>query len=322
MLEEFILSPDALQDEISFLFPPLLMDGKITLLYSSAGVGKTTFVCRMILQLFDAGKLKRVVYIFPDSDTTNSSFAAVVERYYDGTPTSPFVPIIPRPPFLNKLFTLFRKGKLEELTQSDLVVVDSLEQLFELNGKDFHKLVGFFFSLLRELANNRTSVLLLHHTNKAGELAGRSVISTQSDAVYRLRREGKLKWFGECSKHRGGEHLNGRVDFYAEVREGALVVRNDVVDERYSEVVHLITQVLEGRRLRQSEIISGVQKLARKEDNEVGIHKIRKVLVKYDGILWKSERVRNSLEYELIGDGQVETSEVPEYVSEYAFPPP
>jgi hypothetical protein len=155
------------------------------------------------------------------------------------------------------------------------------------------------------------SILILHHTNKSGvEFSGRSVILNQSDVVYRLRRAGKFKWFGDALKHRGAKELNGKIDFYAELTEEGIEFSTDMVDDRYGYVVHLIKQVLaEKGRLRQYELVREVKKEAKKEDEkaEIGINKIREALAKYDGVYWHAERgEKNALEYELIVQVKVE----------------
>jgi len=195
----------------------------------------------------------------------------------------------------------------------DLVVIDSLEQFFDLVGLDFHRNVGVFFGVLRRLAIQGVSILLLHHTNKGGvEFSGRSTVINQSDVVYRLRKAGKYKWYGDAIKHRGARKLNGKMDFYAELTENGVEFSTDVVDDRYGYVVHLIRQVLARGRLRQYEVIKEVKAEAKKEDEkaEVGINKIREALAKYDGVYWVAEKgERNSLEYELLEEQAVERTE-------------
>jgi len=143
------------------------------------------------------------------------------------------------------------------------------------------------------------------------EFSGRSTIVNQSDVVYRLRKAGKFKWFGDAIKHRGAKKLDGKIDFYAELTEDGVEFSTDLVDDRYGYVVHIIKQVLaEKGRLRQYEVIKEVKKEAKKEDEkaEIGINKIREALAKYDGVYWIAEKgERNSLEYVLIEKKEEQT---------------
>jgi hypothetical protein len=303
-LVKYLFPDELLRDQLTFLISPLLLRGKITTLFAPAGAGKSTFVYKIVQNSLKSQVLNKVLCIFSDADTTNAEFQALVKEYFDrnNLSKSRFIPIMPDQRFWRDLKKSIESETLKK-EGIDLVIVDSLEQFFDLVGLDFHRSVGVFFGVLRRLAVQGVSILLLHHTNKGGvEFSGRATIVNQSDVVYRLRKAGKYKWFGDAVKHRGTRELEGKIDFYAELTKDGIEFSTDMVDDRLGYVVHLIKQVLGGKgRLRQYELIELVRKKAREDDAEVGKHKIREALAKYDGIYWTAERgERNSLEYELI----------------------
>jgi len=280
------------------------LKNKITTIFSPASVGKSTFIYQLILSLLETQAVNKVLCFFSDADTTNAEFQALVRKYFDreNLSESRFIPILPTYSLWRDFKKSIEDGSLVA-EGVDLLIIDSLEQFFDLVGLDFHRNVGGFFGYLRRLAMQGVSIIILHHTNKTGvEISGRSVILNQSDVVYRLRRAGKFKWFGDALKHRGARELNGKVDFYAELSGEGIEFSTDMVDDRYGYVVHLIRKVLsEKGKLRQYELVREVKKQAEKSGSEVGINKIRETLAKYDGVYWRAERgERNSLEYELI----------------------
>ena len=302
--KEYLFPQELLKDELSFILSPLLLRGKITTLYSPGGVGKSTFIYEIVKFLLDRGVVRKVLCFFADGDTTNDEFRALVERYYrpENLEESRFIPIFPSATWWRDFKKDVAEGAFKE-GDIDLVVIDSLEQFFDLVGLDFFRNVGAFFSVLRRLAIQGVSVFVLHHTNKGGELAGRSTIINQSDVVYRLRKAGKFKWFGDAIKHRGAKLLGGKLDFYAELTNAGIEISSEVLDDRYGYVVQLVKQVLSGRDkpLVQYELIKEVRKLAQEQNNEIGVNKIRQVLHKFDGIYWEAQRgERNALEYSLL----------------------
>jgi hypothetical protein len=302
--KEYLFPQELLKDELSFILSPLLLRGKITTLYSPGGVGKSTFIYKIVKFLLDRGVVRKVLCFFADGDTTNDEFRALVERYYrpENLEESRFIPIFPSATWWRDFKKDVAEGAFKE-GDIDLVVIDSLEQFFDLVGLDFFRNVGAFFSVLRRLAIQGVSVFVLHHTNKGGELAGRSTIINQSDVVYRLRKAGKFKWFGDAIKHRGAKLLGGKLDFYAELTNAGIEISSEVLDDRYGYVVQLVKQVLSGRDkpLVQYELIKEVRKLAQEQNNEIGVNKIRQVLHKFDGIYWEAQRgERNALEYSLL----------------------
>jgi hypothetical protein len=310
--ERYIFPDELLRDELSFLLSPILLKNKIATIFSPASVGKSTFTYQVVRFLLKCQVVNKVLCIFSDADTTNAEFQALVREYFDRNDLSKsrFIPVLPDQKFWKDFRKSVEDGSLVA-EGIDFIIVDSLEQFFELAGLDFHRSVGVFFGILRRLAMQGVSILILHHTNKSGvEFSGRSVILNQSDVVYRLRRAGKFKWFGDALKHRGAKELNGKIDFYAELTEEGIEFSTDMVDDRYGYVVHLIKQVLaEKGRLRQYELVREVKKEAKKEDEkaEIGINKIREALAKYDGVYWHAERgEKNALEYELIVQVKVE----------------
>jgi len=311
--ERYIFPDELLRDELSFLLSPILLKGKITTLFAPAGIGKSTFTYQIVRFLLKCQVVGRVLCIFSDADTTNAEFQALVGEHFDRRDISKsrFIPVLPDSRFWRDFKKSVEDGSLRE-EGIDLVVIDSLEQFFDLVGLDFHRNVGVFFGVLRRLAIQGVSVFILHHTNKGGvEFSGRSTIVNQSDVVYRLRKAGKFKWFGDAIKHRGAKKLDGKIDFYAELTEDGVEFSTDLVDDRYGYVVHIIKQVLaEKGRLRQYEVIKEVKKEAKKEDEkaEIGINKIREALAKYDGVYWIAEKgERNSLEYVLIEKKEEQT---------------
>jgi len=312
-LEKYLIPDELLADSLSFVFSPVLLKGKITTLFSPAGVGKSTFVYKILQHLLDCQAVGKVLCIFSDIDTTNEEFQSILGKYYnrDDISQSRFIPVLPNPRFWRDFVKGIESGEIRDTLGIDLVVVDSLEQFFELVGLDFHRKVGTFFGFLRRLVVQGVSVLLLHHTNKTGvDFAGRSTIINQSDVVYRLRRAGKYKWYGDALKHRGAKLLNGQIDFYAELVEDRIEITNEIMDDRWGYVVHLIKQVLGSGPLPQYEVINKVRELAQKEGGEVGKHKIREALAKFDGLYWKSQKgQRNSLWYELIVQVKVEKND-------------
>ncbi len=308
--EKYIIPDELLRDSLSFLLSPILLRGKVTTLFSPAGVGKSTFTYQIVRFLLKCQVVNRVLCIFSDADTTNAEFQALVREYFDREDISKsrFIPVLPDSRFWRDFKKSVENGSLRD-ERIDLVIVDSLEQFFDLVGLDFHRSIGVFFGVLRRLAIQGVSILLLHHTNKSGvEISGRSTIVNQSDVVYRLRKAGKFKWFGDAIKHRGAKNLDGKIDFYAELTGDGIEFSTDLVDDCYGYAVHLIKQVLaEKGRLRQYELIEAVRKKAKEDDTEVGKHKIREALAKYDGVYWVAERgERNALEYELIVQVKVE----------------
>jgi len=307
ILSEEYLFPDALlSDELSFLFSPLLLRGKITTLFAPAGIGKSTFVYKVVQELLERQVVRRVLCIFSDADTTNDEFRVLVDKYYrtGDIADSRFIPVMPNPSFWRDFKKDSEAGSLKE-QEIDLIIVDSLEQFFDLIGLDFHRSVGVLLGLFRRLAIQGISILLLHHTNKAGEFSGRSILINQSDVVYRLKRVGRFKWSASSYKHRGAKLLDGKIDFYAELTSEGVSISTDFVDDRLSYIVHLIIEILsEKGRLKQYEIVREVKARAKREngnDFEIGTNKIREALAKYDGIYWRAERVAfNALEYELL----------------------
>jgi len=304
---DYIFPDELLKDKLSFLLPPLLLKAKITTIFSPASVGKSTFIYQIVHFLLNRQLVKKVLCVFSDADTTNAEFQALVEKYFDrgNLSGSGFVPVLPAE---RRFWMDFRKSVENGSLVSegvDFLVIDSLEQFFDLVGLDFHRGVGAFFGVLRRLAMQGVSILISHHTNKTGvEFSGRSIILNQSDIVYRLRRAGRFKWFGDTWKHRGMKELKGKTDFYAELTDNGIEFSTDIVDDRFGYVVHLIRSILsEKGTLRQYELVREVYNRVKSEDGkaEVGINKIREALAKYDGVYWHARRgKRNALEYELI----------------------
>ena len=318
LLQKYLMPDELLCDELSFISSPLLLRGKITTLFAVAGAGKSTFTYKLVENLLESQALKRCLCIFSDADTTNEEFRTLVDKFYNRNDleNSRFVPLFPmEKDFLKGLIKDIESGTIKE-EGFDLVIVDSLEQLLELLGVDFHKFVGRFYAIMRKLAIQGVSVLILHHTNKENKtFAGRSVIANQSDVLYGMKKAGKDKWFFTAFKHRGGRLLEGKTDFLAYLNEnGELVVDADMVDERYSYAVNLIKQVLRAKgELYQYQIVKEVQQLSKEQSPDgspIGVRKIREALVKYDGIFWKSRKGEaHSLLYELIVDVRVADSE-------------
>jgi len=311
--ERYIFPDELLRDELNFLLSPILLKGKVTTIFSPAGIGKSTFTYQIVRFLLKCQVVSKVLCIFSDADTTNAEFQVLVREYFnrEDISESRFIPVLPDSRFWRDFKKSVEDGSLKE-EGIDLIIIDSLEQFFDLVGLDFHRNVGVFFGVLRRLAIQGISILLLHHTNKGGvEFSGRSTIVNQSDVVYRLRKAGRFKWYGDAIKHRGAKKLDGKIDFYAELTEDGVEFSTDIVDDRYGYVVHLIRQVLaEKGRLRQYEVIKEVKKEAKKEDEkaEIGINKIREALAKYDGVYWIAEKgERNSLEYVLIEEKEEQT---------------
>ena len=312
---KYLFPEELLKDRLSFILLPILLKGKITTIFAPAGVGKSTFTYKVIESLLESQAIRKVLCIFSDADTTNSEFQALVDKYFDRKDLSGsrFIPLFPDRGFWRDFGKDIESGSLKE-QGIDLVIVDSLEQFFELVGLDFHRNIGMFLGAMRRLGIQGISSFLIHHTNKTGtEIAGRAVIVNQSDIVYGLRRAGRNKWFGEAVKHRGAKELDGKVDFYAELTDNGIEFSNTMLDDKYGYVVHLIKLALaKGGRLRQYEVINEVQKLAKSENEnaQVGRNKIREALAKYDGIFWRAENVgRNTLEYELIVKVEVKEKE-------------
>ena len=318
LLQKYLIPDELLNDSLSFIYSPFLMHGKITTLFAVAGGGKSTFSYKLVYGLLENQVINKCLCVFSDADTTNEEFKALVDRFYDKNDieNSRFLPMFPvEKGFWKDFNKLIEDGMLKE-SGFDLVIIDSLEYLIELLGMDFHRVVGKFYALMRKLAIQGISVLILHHTNKENKtFSGRSVIANQSDALYGMKRAGKDKWFFTALKHRGGRLLNGKVDFLAYLNEdGELVVDTDVVDERYSYAVNLIKQVLGAKReLNQHQIIREVQQLSKEQSPDgspIGINKIREALRKYDGIFWKSQKGEgHSFLYKLIVDVKVADSE-------------
>jgi len=306
--KKYLMSTELLKDELRFVIPPVLLEGKITTIFAPAGVGKSTFIYKLVGQWLISQEYGKALVVFSDADYTNEEFKVLAYQYYDPNDleNSRFIPVIPEGKAFYK--HLIKEFKSESLVSRGikLVVIDSLEQLFDVCGVDFHKNIGAFFGVLRRLAMQGVTIVILHHTNKEGrDFSGRSVIANQSDVLYFLRRVGRYKWIGEAKKHRGGKLLGGRIDFYAELTDdGGIEITNDVPDERYGFAVQLIKEVLmkaSGKTLKQYEIIQKAQKLAsEKYDSEVGKNKIREALKKYDGIYWDVKKGdKGALEYTL-----------------------
>jgi len=306
--EKFLLPDSLLNEELSFLLKPVLLRGKVATLFSPAGTGKSTFIYNISYELLKKNICEKVVCYFSDADATNDEFKRLVSEYFDRSDVekSRFIPIFPDG---SEFFKAFRKDVENGTLKKDsveLVIIDSLEQFAELCGIDFHRSVGRLYALFRKMTIQGITVLILHHTNKGGqEFSGRSVIINQSDVVYRLRRAGRFKWYLDSLKHRGGKLLNGRLDYYVELEDGKIVFYDDILDDKYGYVVHLIKEVLRDKGIcKQYEVIKEVKVRA---ENEVGVRKIREALAKYEGIFWWGRRGdKNALEYELIVQVKVE----------------
>lgn len=300
--KQFLFPDKYLNNELEFLLSPILLKGKITTIFAPPGKGKSSFTYSLVSYMLKKGYIKKAICVFPDADASNREFRRLKEEYYksDDLERSKFIPLFPNPSFIKLVISVANK---KSPLGADLLIIDSLEQFFELTGLDFFKKVGSFYGVLRAIAMQGITILVLHHTNKQGVMAGRLTIVNQSDIVYYLRRVGMHKYFGDAYKHRGAELLNGKVEFYAEqTKDGDISITNDVVNDRFGYVVHLIKKALaDGNTLRQYEIVNKVQQLAKSENNEVGFNKVRNTLSKYDGIYWEVLRgEKNSLNYRLI----------------------
>jgi DNA polymerase III delta prime subunit len=308
--DKYILSPEILSESLEFLYSPILLKGKVHLFYSPPGVGKSSLIYKVIQNLLRSQRVNRVLCIFSDLDVTNAEFQELVSEFHnpDDVSKSRFIPVFPQKGYFEDLVKSIQDGSLKE-QGIDLILIDSLEQFFVLSGKSFFKGVGVFMGILRWLGIFQgVTTVLIHHTNKEGDFAGHSSTFRQADVFYRIRRAGRFKWFGDALKHRGAKLLNGQIDFYAELVRDRVEITNEIMDDRWGYAVYLIKQVLaESGSLPQYEIVNKVRELAQKEKGEVGKHKVREALAKFDGVYWKSEKgQRNSLWYELIVQVKVE----------------
>jgi hypothetical protein len=88
----------------------------------------------------------------------------------------------------------------------DTVIVDCLKSLLGSTNKIMRSTLE---RLLKPFAGTDKTLLLLHHTNKEGEISGASDLSEVMDAVYHLSRIDKERLMLKVTKHRNPQGAEG-----------------------------------------------------------------------------------------------------------------
>jgi predicted ATP-dependent serine protease len=184
--------------EVDWLVEGVAVKDGITLLYGDAGIGKTSLTLQLIGCVTEVRKFlglstRQVRVLLIEQDEGGSLLRSHVERMMPAFP-SLYELQIPQVhiSWNNDESDFEGKGKLlEELiivSFASIVIIDSLSSL---GMKDInHPSTGAMFDRLRAIANQyHCAFVVLHHTNKSGDVMGSNLIKGKVDVILHLEQD-------------------------------------------------------------------------------------------------------------------------------------
>jgi len=282
------LKSEDLNVQVDFLIDDFLPRGAIVQFYSRPGQGKSLFSLAVSLILASAG-LNVVYFDFDNSliALKNRNLTEILEKYRN-------IYYIHRSKIselgvsnLRGFVKFLRDFAKSEVDLSNYIFVFDSAKNFILDTNS-NKDVSMFFDVLKGLRDRGATVLVPHHTNRAGGFKGASAFLEDADLVYRFYRNGKYFVF-LCEKDR--IPVPPRVAFELSInfpsvrlqRASVVIASLDIEDWEIVEVIR--ASLSEMPMMKQGELVATVKgKLP-----DVGEKRIRKILSSLAGTFWKEE---------------------------------
>jgi archaellum biogenesis ATPase FlaH len=310
------LKEEDLNVKVDFLIEDFLPRGTIVQFYSKPNQGKSLFSLSVSLSL--ASKNMRVVYF----DFDNSLIALKKRSLTDILSSYQNIYYIHRSKIsemgvstLREFVTFLKNLAKSEVDLSDFIFVFDSAKNFIVDVNS-NKDVSLFFNVMKGLRDRGATVLIPHHTNRAGAFKGASAFLEDADLVYRFRRNSNYFIFF-CDKDR--IPVPSRIAFEISLDFPNVTIKRAPVtiaslDDEDWEIVEAVRESLtEMPMMKQSELVKAVkEKLP-----EAGEKKIRKILNSLAGTFWKEEAGQfNSKIYSLLEE---ESKDIEDVGEDYGF---
>jgi len=312
------LKEEDLNVKIDFLIEDFLPRGAIVQFYSKPGQGKSIFA--LSVSLFLAAKGMKIVYF----DFDNSLIALKQRNLVDILSLYQDIYYIHRSKIsemgvssLREFMAFLKNLAKSEVDISDFIFVFDSAKNFIIDVNS-NKDVSLFFNVSKELRDRGATILVPHHTNRAGSFKGASAFLEDADLVYRFLRNGSYFIFS-CAKDR--IPVPSRIAFEISLDFPDVTIKRAPVaiaslDDEDWEIVEAVREALtELPMMKQGELVKAVkEKLP-----EAGEKRVRKVLNSLAGTFWNEEigefnsKIYSLLESEVTSEGESEEVEYDEY---------
>ncbi|MGJ0303357.1 AAA family ATPase [Aliarcobacter cryaerophilus] len=188
MISSFDLDLNKIKDEkIEYLYDNFIIKNDITMIVSRPGIGKSLITFSLCNMLLRDGKIKRVFYLDGDNSRTtikSRNIEPIKEKYQNQL--NYFIELKD-----SNFSTIINQLKNKNLSDM-LIVLDSIKH-FIIGDRNIHKDVTDLMKILKELRNNKATVIFLHHQNKLNKdfnsaFAGSSAFMEDISLAYELKR--------------------------------------------------------------------------------------------------------------------------------------
>jgi len=311
------LKEEDLNVKVDFLIEDFLPRGAIVQFYSKPGQGKSLFSLSVSLSL--ASKDMKIVYFDFDNSLIalkKRSLTDILSSYQNNIYYIHRSKISEMGVSTLREFVAFLKNLAKiEVDLSDFVFVFDSAKNFIVDVNS-NKDVSLFFNIMKGLRDRGATVLIPHHTNRAGAFKGASAFLEDADLVYRFRRNNNYFIFF-CDKDR--IPVPSRIAFEISLDFPDVTIKRAPVtiaslDDEDWEIVEAVREALtEMPMMKQGELVKAVkEKLP-----EAGEKRIRKILNSLAGTFWNEETGEfNSKIYSLLEE---ENEDIEDSGEDYDF---
>ncbi len=288
------LTINDLNVEVDYLIEGFLIKQSLTMIFASAGQGKSFLVLALAIKLLDARRINRCIYL----DMDNSTMALKARELDKIVESHPNLHYIHHSKIKNSaknlLETLAKEANIDEKSLNDtLIIFDSIRDF--LGGRDMNsdRDVIPMMDNLKRLREAGATIIFLHHTSRSKEAntsqyKGSSSFLDSVDVAYELKSEKTSPRHLEYQLmvHKDRIPVNN-TSFSLETEPISLTLKDFTIESLAKNEKHIVVKVkkvleTQVKGINQSQLLTAI---GSSSDDKTS----RKVLDKHIGTHWLCE---------------------------------